>query len=477
MYNSLKNKMKKTWKACLLSFFILSNPIFSQGDFAIVDSILIEGNKKTKDKIIFRELDFEVGDTIFLENLNQRFLGNEKRLLNTSLFTIIKFNVKNWNTEQKRFSILIEVNENWYLFPAPIFELADRNFNVWWKEQKRSLNRVNYGLSVDHINFTGNKDRIKFKLQFGYTKKYELRYVYPYINKAQTIGFSGNLFYSDNREIGYITQGNKTQFKQFEDERKLLKRFRVSGELNHRPSLFTFQSFRLEFHQNRIDDEIAQDFNPDYFLDGKTSIRFFLFNYDLRYDRRQFNLYPEGGYMVFFNFKKEGLGIFGDVNSFPISLEFEKYQQLSERVTLGSRIKTKTNLNRNKLAFANNTGLGYGADIIHGYELYVMDGMDYVYLKTSARYKLFDFFFNWGSFMPLKQMKLMNIKTYLRMNYHTGYVNESFYKATNDLNNRLLTGYGPALDLVFYNNFLYQIEYSYNHLKEHALYLHSSISF
>ena len=477
MFSSTKYKFDKLWKASLLSFFILSNPLFSQGDFAVVDSILLEGNNKTKDKIIFRELDFEVGDTIYLENLTQRFLENEKRLLNTSLFTIVKFNVKNWKTDEKRFSILIDLNENWYLYPAPIFELADRNFNVWWKEQKRSLNRVNYGLSIDHLNFTGNKDRIKLKFQFGYTKKYEMRYVYPYLNKAQTIGFSGNLFYSDNREIGYITQENKTQFKQFDDERKLLTRFRVSGELNHRPSLFTFQSFRLEFHRNAIDEEIAQDFNPNYFLDGKTSIRFFLLNYDLRYDKRQFNLYPEGGYMIFFNIKKEGLGLYGDVNSFPISVEFEKYKQLTEKLTLGSRLKLKTNLNRNQLAFANNTGMGYGADIIHGYELYVMDGTDYAYLKTSARFRLFDFNFNWGGFMPLRQMKLMNIKTYFRMNYHTGYVNESYYKATNTLNNRLLTGFGPALDFVFYNNFLFQFEYSFNHLKEHALYIHSTNSF
>ena len=29
--------------------------------------------------------------------------------------------------------------ENWYIFPIPKFELADRNFNVWWKEQKIRL--------------------------------------------------------------------------------------------------------------------------------------------------------------------------------------------------------------------------------------------------------------------------------------------------------------------------------------------------
>ncbi len=144
---------------------------------------------------------------------------------------------------------------------------------------------------------------------------------------------------------------------------------------------------------------------------------------------------------------------------------------------MSGKLKAKTNLIRNQLAFANNTGLGYGSDVIHGYELYVMDGTDYIYFKTAIRIKLFETNVNYGRVMPLKELRRQNIKTYLRLNYHTGYANEPSYKETNFLNNKILHGYGPALDIVLYNNFLFQLEYSFNHLNEHGLYLHNSISF
>ena len=47
--------------------------------------------------------------------------------------------------------VMVDVKERWYIFPLPIFELADRNFNEWWKT--RDFSRTNYGLSVVQNNF------------------------------------------------------------------------------------------------------------------------------------------------------------------------------------------------------------------------------------------------------------------------------------------------------------------------------------
>jgi hypothetical protein len=71
----------------------------------------------------------------------------------------------------------------------------------------------------------------------------------------------------------------------------------------------------------------------------------------------------------------------------------------------------------------------------------------------------------------------MNMSVFLRFNLDAAYVNERTYVDTNTLNNRIIFGYGPALDLILFNNFLFSFEYSFNDIGDQGLYLISSISF
>jgi Surface antigen variable number repeat len=94
-----------------------------------VDSIVIKGNKRTKSRIVTRELTFSHGDTLPLSTLSAILEQNRLRLMNTNLFLSAKINLKNW-TEENHVIVQIDLIENWYLYPIPIFEIADRNFNV-----------------------------------------------------------------------------------------------------------------------------------------------------------------------------------------------------------------------------------------------------------------------------------------------------------------------------------------------------------
>lgn len=464
------------WLSLFLFFLFSSVHVSAQSsDYFIINNIILEGNGHTRDNVIHNELAFSVGDTVYVTQFYNLKLENEKRLLGTALFTYVGINIKNWNPEKSIADIKIELRENWFIYPSLIFELADRNFNVWWTDQNRDFSRVNYGLGIDHINATGNKDKLKLKIQHGYTRKYEIKYNYPYI--SDTWGAFGEIFFANQKEIGYTTINNKTVFEKLNDERILLRRFRTSFGLNHRPNVFNFHDFKLEYHHNSIDDFIAKQVAPDYFLNGKTDLRYFAFKYDFTHDHRIFNLYPEGGFMLFANVTKEGLGIFNDFNNLSIAIGFEKYFKLSKKWFFGGRLKAKTNLTRNTVAFANNTGLGYYNDVIRGYELYVVDGTDWILSKTSLRYQLFENEYNLGEYMLLDQFKLMNLRIFLRANFDFGYVNEPTYKNTNSLNNRFLYGYGPAMDILLYHTYILSFEYSFNHIGESGLFIRSSFNF
>ena len=459
----------------LIALFLGLSSAYSQSDKVLLTELTILGNKKTKDWVIQRELNVEVGDSIDIQQLDRLFKNNRLQVLSTGLFNNVTFNLRNYKASSSTATIEIIVEENWYLFPVPIFELADRNFTVWWEEQGRSFSRVNYGFRIGHYNFTGNRDPLKLKIHYGYTRKYELEYAYPYLAWDNKLGIAGSIFYAENREIAYKTEGNKSLFRKLDDERKLLSRFRVGPQLKYRPSLNSYHSLRIEYHHNQIDEYVATELNPDYFLDGKTDLRFAYLEYDYNYDKRLYSNYPQGGYLIFGNLKKEGLGIFNDYNNLSLTLGFEKHHSISN-IILSTRNKGKVNLDRSIVAFANNTGIGWGRDIVSGYELYVMDGTDYVISMNDVKWRLYDNNLNTVKWMP-KQFRKMNMTLFFRVNLDAAYVNERTYIATNGLSNKWIYGGGPAVDIILFNNFLFSFEYSFNDIGEQGLFFHNSFAF
>jgi len=467
------------FKFYFIIFFLVlcsSLSINAQSQYFVINEIILNGNDHTKPKVVLKEINYQVGDSIYFSDLNVILDQMKFQILSTGLFNSVIPNIKNYNPNLKKADIEITLEENWYIFPVPIFELADRNFSVWWKEQGRSLSRVNYGFRVSHYNLTGNKDPLRLKIHFGYTRKYELTYVYPYLSKDAKFGIGGSIFYSENREIAFQTIGNKTQFAQLQDERKLLSRFRIGPELKYRPDPYNFHSLRFEFHHNQVDDYVITDLNPNYFLNNKTDLRFLFLQYDYSHDRRLYRHYPLGGYLYFLNLKKEGLGIFNDFNNLSLTIGVEQHLKLSNKLVFSTRNKAKANLTRSIVSFANNTGLGWDTDIVSGYDLYVMDGTDFIISINSLKLLLFDSNMNTVKWMP-KQFRKMNLTVFLRANMDFAYVNERTYIETNTLNNRIIYGYGPAVDLIFFNNFIFSFEYSFNDIGERGLFFSNSIAF
>ncbi len=465
----------------LLFLFVLS-PLFS---FAQVDNsnktidkvairqILIEGNKKTKEQTILRELDLTLGDSIAIEDLNKRLEINQQNVQNTNLFVTSEIKIDDWNTLEHYIVLKIIVRETWYLYPYVLFDLADRNFNVWWTEQNRSLRRVNYGISIDHRNLTGRRDKFKITIQGGYTQKYELDYNLPGVNKKQTIGLFGNVFYSRRKEIAYITQDNKLLFYSFDDEFQL-KRFRLSAGMTLRPKLYHYHTFKVQWSDNEIGEQIESDLNPEYFLNGTTRQRHLTFQYRFTADRRDVKPYPLNGYMLNLNFQRDGFGITNDVNAMHIQARYLQYFSFwrDKKFSVELHGRWRSQLIRKKQPYTHLTSLGYGDNEVRGYELYVVDGMDSAVLRTSFRYELLNKQFNFGKHMPIHAFRVLPMRIYLGINNDTGYLNSPYYSHYGNLHNQVLWGGGFGLDIVMYHDKVFRIQYSINHLKEKGLFLH-----
>ena len=132
--------------------------------------------------------------------------------------------------------------------------------------------------------------------------------------------------------------------------------------------------------------------------------------------------------------------------------------------------KIRTSLPRSKPPQSNNQALGYGGNLVRGYDYYVIDGLDFGIFRSSWHMRAFSGHFNLGKFIP-KAYRKLPIKIYVAANTDLGWANDPYYAATNPLANRLLFGYGPGLDFVLYHDKSIRCEWTWNDLGEGGFFL------
>ncbi|MDX1684799.1 MAG: BamA/TamA family outer membrane protein [Saprospiraceae bacterium] len=463
--------MFKTINAVLffISFSFLLN---AQQDSVLIAHVFIIGNKQTCDDVVLRELTVKPGQKIAYMNLPQHIEDSEVNLINTKLFNSAKINFKEENGIGEW---VVRLDEVWYIYPTFIFELADRNFNVWWREKEHALDRVNMGVRLDHINLTGHRDKFKLKVQFGYTHKYEFNYDFPFLNEKGTWGLNLSYMYSSNKEVGYETEDNKLEF--YKEDDFIYHRRRFTTVAYYRPRFRKTHSFKGEFYNNDVAESVVESYNPDFFNGQRTRIKYFVLEYTFTNNQLDHFSYPMRGYYLEAKLRKEGLGIFNDVNMLSLSTDLEYYYKLNERWGLGHELKGRLQLNRDNPGYYHYTALGYSDNQLRGYELYVIDGLDYILGKHRINYRIMDRSWTFGDWMFVEQFKNPRLRMYATFALEHGYVYSPFFNEGNDLGNRWLIGGGPSLDMLMYNHFLLQVQYSFNGLGENNLFLHFNISF
>lgn len=432
----------------------------------IIGNITIEGNKTTKSFIITRELTFSQGDTIERSVFETMMKQSEKNLMNTSLFNFsdIETNADSLNPEIQ--NIFISLTERWYLWPVPIFELAETNFNTWW--QGKDFSRTNYGIYVVKENFRGRKELIRFKLQLGFTEQFALQYQVPYINKKQTLGVSVTAGYWGNHEVNYGTLLNKRQFIKINE--KYMREEKYSRlTFTYRKKLYTSQLLELQYIDGEIADTIAVT-APDYFKNGTSKMKYFYLLWQFRHDKLDYKPYPLEGYYYGIDLIKYGLGILpSEPNTLTAYFSIAKHHAVSPRFYFSNGAYLKLNFFKPP-SYSFQRGLGYD-DFVRGYEYYVIDGQNYGLLRTNLKYLLLKS--NEEKVPLIKNEKFGKFfySVYLNAFLDLGYVNDNLYFKENPLANTLMQGTGIGLDFMTYYDMVLRAEYSINRMREPGFYL------
>ena len=424
-----------------------------------LNRVLIIGNKITRDQIILRELTMKPGDTITAKHLQATLQRDRNKIYNLRLFNTVS--IRLLQLSNTTIDFLIEVEERWYTFPIPIFELSDRNFNEWWQNYHHDFSRVNYGLRLYQYNFRGRNETLRLTAQFGFTRKFDLTYRIPYIDKKQKQGLSFSFDYSEPKNLAYFTEDHKLLYL---EGRKTLKKT-IGGSLSYtyRKSFYSTHAFNLEYEKSSVADTIAFR-NPNFYFNGETHQRIASISYSFNSDHRDVQAYPLNGHRLT-AFVEKTFGMFGsNVNQLAANVTYSFYKEIANKLYL-SNFSSLLLSGPNNQPYSLYSALGYRQQFIRGYEIYVIEGPNFFMNKTTLKRRVFSRAWHLD-FMPISQFRYLPIAIYLKGYLDAGYVqNYHRYeeeKINTRLSDKMLAGTGLGVDIVMLYDNVLRVEYTFN---------------
>ena len=440
----------------LFTFFTHHPQPQNADSMLVIKQINITGNKKTKENIILRELDLVVGDSIKKQDLDKRLDLNRRKLVNTNLFVTVE--LKSNQSVDNQLIIDIKLQEQWYVLGYPVFQIIDRNYAEWW-QRGADFTRTTYGIDFLHNNFRGKSEKLNLRLESGFTQRIDFGYRIPYIDKAQKTGLGFNLFYITNKNLAFRSINDTLNYFKSSDN-VLRKRFSGAIYLKKRFKFYDNHFLELRYNNNSIADTISK-LNPNYFLNNRTSQKYFQLSYYFNYDFRDNVAYPLRGKRHELSISKSGLFASDDINQLDVSAGCYWFKPITKKLFYGLIVKGKISFPERQ-PFYNTRGLGYGGDLVRGYELYVVDGTSYFLVRNNFKYELINIKIHLN-FLKVKQFNTIPIGIYPNFFMDYGYANNPFSTENKtNLANRSLYGGGVGLDFVTYYNLVVRFSYVMN---------------
>lgn len=458
----------------LCTFLVVQQPALPPPDSGavVVQAIHFNGNRRTKERILLRELDFRPGDTLSTADLTERLEKNRRKVFNTNLFVTVEAKISYRSAQAV--DVDFDLREQWYILGYPVFQLADRNFNEWWYDRGRDLSRTVYGVNLRHRNFRGRAEELRLNMETGFASYADFAYRIPYIDRKQKLGLTFGVSYQTTKNLAYRTNLDKLAFLRSENE--LRNRFFTSVVLRRRAKFYDFQYLELRYTVQNVADTVAR-LNPNYYLAQRTQQRFWLLSYTYAYDFRDKGQYPLRGYVLGAQINKWGLLPNDDLNLTDLTLTYARYLPLGKRWFSSFIVKARTSVPLRQ-PFPQTRGLGYGTDLVRGYERFVVDGQSFGFARNTLKFQAFDKTFSLKPLRRFRQFNTLPLAVYPNVYADVGYVANAYTELNNSrLANRWLIGGGAGLDFVTWYNVVVRLNYTFNREGQRGFYFSAGREF
>jgi outer membrane protein assembly factor BamA len=275
----------------------------------VIDSIRISGNDITEEFIILRELTFSIGDTVDLHTLEY----NRERVYSLGIFNDVNFTFQDIDSSK----LFIEVEESWYIYPIPFFQMKD---NDW--------DKFSYGVAVLIKNFRGRNETLSGSAALGYDPSFAITYLKPSIIYGSDVYLNANLSHRT------ITNRSITAANLFGSDFEYTYIISEVG-LGNRFGLFHWAGFDVGF--NYIEA-------PLFFKGSNASKeridRIFKLGFNYSYDTRDLIQFPSEGMLFSFYMQLKGLGI-GNINYRIFNIDFREYRKIVGQLRAKWRFATR----------------------------------------------------------------------------------------------------------------------------------------
>ncbi len=429
-----------------------------------IRNISVAGNFKTQDRIVLIASNLSIGERILKSEMQARIISAQNNIQNTDLFNSVT--VSNIPLNDSITELIITVTERWFIWPLPIFENADPNFNTWW--ERKDFTRLNYGMVVMHQNFRGRGEELGVLLQLGYSKRFGLLYNAPYASPKGKSGVSIYAGYDQQHEVTVGTLNNKRVFFTGNDGRTK-EQLQLQLSFLQRHNFVTTQKFTTTYNLLKIRPEVAE-MNPNFIGDSATHTSFLTFTYQFKKDKRDYKHYPLTGHYLDLLLSQNGIGINKSIFLTTIESAARKFMRIHKRFYGAIGIAGKTTVQAN-IPYFLQRGLGYEHQI-RGYEYYVLDGNHYGIGKSNIKAELIPKKTHVMSKIKNQRFNKLYFALYANLFADVGYVINNFSGSVNSYCNQWLYSCGAGLDFLTYYDTVIRLEFSFNKQKESGFFLH-----
>lgn len=462
-----------------------------KSDYIIISNVEIKGNDKTKNRIILRELDFSVGDSLATFHSKKSFISmgtkrislndttsevdhiirySRENLINTNLFLSVDLILE--QVHGRYYQLKIDLQERWFIWALPVITVDAPNLNEWLTNKDKD--QLNKGIFFGHKNLWGLSHQIWTVAYGGSSMRLGLGYTIPWIGKGQKIGFSTAFDYQSNAVVEYGAVNNERQMLYDKNSSNALT---LKSKLTMRPNLYSYTNIKLDVVYKSISDSLF-NLSPNFLPDTAQSIFSAELYLDYIYDSRNNKSYPlKGQYLKGF-VQKMGLGfVTHDVDYFFYGIDFHFYQTISKKLYVAEMVKAVSSTTNN-LAYDYMLNMTSGDNFLRGYDYSALRGEKMYYFRGNVKYELIEPAVRRPKFAS-PDSKFLNIQyaLYLNLFSDAGFVRNyedelnNSLKNINPLNNKMLYSWGAGLDLVSYYNMVIRFEYVFTSQNTHGFFV------
>lgn len=445
----------RTIKFVILTIIILSVlPLHAQ-----IRAVVVDGNVRTKESIIERELGFTKDQPLIYSD---SLLGIWRmRLESTKLFNWVEI-TKNSIGD----TLNVHVVERWYIWVKPEGGFLDRNFSEWWKN--KDIQRLSIGATVYVNNILGQQGGFFVRQAKGFMAADGFGFQRPFLKYKNCNAWKFSLDNMRSRRAWINSENNQVVIKEHWGIRQQEQLIGIA-EYKRRFEYKWQGVVRYKFAR----DYAAQDIealNPQYFIaplgvvnsqyeDWKQYTHSLVLGC-IRDTRNQAN-YPTKGS----EWKAGVLGGLQRCNNIAkpygeLDSKYRGFYTLGTHTSLA--VLAQMRYRFGTLGYILQRQMGYGMEYVRGYEAFVFDGAGVALGKAAWRYQLL------GDQRSLKLRFLPSayekvpIQCWFNIFADVGRTLSPYQIDRNPMSNQTLMSVGTGIDLLCYYDALARFDCSYN---------------